>query len=114
DGVPLKYMCSSTWEMPTVESGSSKYPALTQVTIAMTGALWSSRMRTVSPLGNTRRTATDPAFPLPLGGRLSGIKTGSVPFFRSLLQDAKEAGVGAAADEAFGSARGNYDARERK
>ena len=54
-GVPLKYMCSSTCEIPTSSSGSSKYPAFTHVTIAATGAPWSSRMRTVRPLGRTVR-----------------------------------------------------------
>src|ERR1041384_992708 len=49
-------MCSRTWAMPTTSSVSSKYPALTYVTIATTGAERSRRTRTVRPLDSRVRT----------------------------------------------------------
>ena len=49
--VPLKNMCSSTWEMPTQRSGSSKNPALTWVTTAATRAERSRLHQQGQPVG---------------------------------------------------------------
>src|SRR6516225_2510510 len=48
--VPLKFMCSTQWETPVRPGGSSLEPTLYQHQTDASGAVCSSRMRTVSPL----------------------------------------------------------------
>src|SRR5260221_1066034 len=54
--VPLKSMCSSTWERPPPSHlPSSMLPALHHCCAEMTGALWSSRIISGKPLGRVMR-----------------------------------------------------------
>ena len=56
--VPLKSMCSSTWERPAPsQSPSSTLPARHHACALTTGALWSSRRMICRPLSSvTKRT----------------------------------------------------------
>src|SRR6266536_1892495 len=96
--VPLKNMCSRTWEIPIQRSGSSKNPALTWVTTATTGAERSSWTSSVSPLGRTWR-------------RTPAVQSGGAEDTMGCLHhDSQHAGFGATTNEGLRVGGGNDDA----